>query len=111
MPRRRRAPVGMPFFTSPSPGRGSWPPPVTKGPNAPIPEKRPEVLAKIIARLEEKPQGFRFNYSNGEFISSSLCVARTFEDVAKVEALDTPDYKAYYDEANKLWWRHGGCFD
>jgi len=99
----------MPFFTAPS--RGYREPTVTLGTEMPIPEKRPEVLAKIVARLEEKPEGFRFNYSNGEFITSSLACARTFEGCAKVASLDTSDYTVHFDPVTKIYWRNTGCFD
>ena len=98
------------FFMT-APVRGWREPPVTLGTPQPIPEKRPEILAKIVAKLEAQPEGFRQDYSNGEFISSSLCIARTFEACKAVRTLDTNSYTVHYDEVNKLFWRHGGCFD
>ena len=86
-------------------------PTVTLGPEAPIPEKRSATLAKIKARLVECPGGFRFSYSNGEFITSSLCIAKTFEDCKAVRTLDTNSYVVHYDPATELFWRHGGFFD
>jgi len=98
------------YFTRPS--FGSYrEPEVTLGAPQVIPEKRPNVLEKILKRLEEKPEGFRFDYSNGEFTSSSLCIAKTFEDCKNVRTLDTNSYTVHHDEANNLFWRHGGCFD
>lgn len=87
------------------------PPAVTLGEPKAIPEPRPEVLAKIVARMDAEPTGFLFTYSNGEFISSSLCIARTFEDCKAVRTLDTSSYTVHFDAATKLFWRHGGFFD
>lgn len=97
------------FFTAPS--RGYREPEVTLGKPEPIPERRPEILEKILKKLEAQPEGFRQDYSNGEFISSSLCIAKTFEACKAVRTLDTSSYTVHYDEKNQLFWRHGGCFD
>jgi hypothetical protein len=86
-------------------------PTVTRGPDQALPEKRPNVIEKIKARLVEKPKGFRFDFSNGEFISSSLCIASTFEDCKAVRTLDTSSYTVHFDPTLKVFWRHGGCFD
>lgn len=97
------------FFTAPP--RNWREPEVTLGEPKPIPEKRPEIIQKILSKLEAQPEGFRQDYSNGEFISSSLCIAKTFEDCKKVRTLDTNSYTVHFDEANGLYWRHGGFFD
>ncbi len=85
-------------------------PAVTQGPDQPIPETRPEVLARIKERLEREG-AFRQEYSNGEFISSSLAVGKTFEACKAVRTLDGAGYTVHWDEKNQLFWRRTGCFD
>lgn len=100
----------LPFWTVPS--RGYTPPPVKKGDTRPLPEKRKTVLDKIMKRLDEEKRAIRQEYSNGEFISSSIIVGKKFEEVAdrKLE-LDGGGDEAHFDPELKLWWRKGGCFD
>jgi hypothetical protein len=58
------------------------------------------------------PKGHRQNFSNGEFISSSLIIGKTFEAVAdRTLDLDGAGYVAHYDPVLKIYWRPGGCFD
>lgn len=96
------------FLTSPM--RGYREPEVTLGEPKPLPETRPEIVAKIVARLDATGP-FRQNYSNGEFITSSLAIARTFEEAKAVQALDTSSYTVHYDENLKIYWRRTGSFD
>ena len=110
--KKRRTTRSNPSFYFTAPSRSGWREPEVKlGEPKPIPESRPEVLAKILAKLEAQPEGFRQDYSNGEFISSSLCIAKTFEACKKVRTLDTNSYTVHHDEKNGLFWRHGGFFD
>lgn len=88
----------------------NWRPTVTKGHDLPIPESRPDVLQKILKRLD-KEGPFLQRYSNGEFITSSIAVARTLEECKKVQVLDCAGHVIHYDPVNKLFWRHGGSFD
>ena len=90
-------------------GFGYREPAVTRGEDKPIPENRPEVLQKILAKLQEGP--FLQQYSNGEFTSSSIAVAKTFEECKNVRVLETPGYTVHFDPVNNLFWRRGGCFD
>jgi hypothetical protein len=83
---------------------------VKAGPDMPIPESRPDVLKKIQERLDAEGS-FRQNYSNGEFISSSIAVSRTFEGCKSVQVLECPGYTIHFDSAQNLYWRRGGCFD
>lgn len=84
-------------------------PAVTRGPNMPLPESRPEIVAKILARLENGP--FLQQYSNGEFTSSSIAVGRTLEACKGVRVLECAGYTVHYDEKLDLFWRRGGSFD
>lgn len=88
-----------------SPG-DSW----SRHADLPIPESRPDVLKKIQERLDAEGS-FRQNYSNGEFISSSIAVSRTFEGYRGVEVLECPGYTIHHDVEHNLYWRRAGCFD
>lgn len=83
---------------------------LTDGGPKPLPESRPHILARMQTEVNAHTF-FRQDYSNGEFISSSLCVANTFSNLAKCRTLEAPGYTAHWCEANKLWWRRGGSFD
>jgi len=75
-----------------------------------IPETRKDVLKKIVAKLD-KDGPFLQHYSNGEFTTSSLAIAKTFDECARVQVLECPGYTVHYDEILDLFWRRGGCFD
>jgi hypothetical protein len=83
---------------------------VTAGSDQGIPESRPDVLKKIQERLDAEGS-FRQNYSNGEFISSSIAVSRTFEGCKSVQVLECPGYTIHHDVEHDLYWRRAGCFD
>ena len=76
---------------------------------APLPENREGVLNSIKERL--KKGSFRQDYGNGEFICSSLCIAKTLEELKRVETLEGESFVAHYDEKLEVYWRQGGCFD
>lgn len=85
-------------------------PAVTLGTPMPIPEVRSEVLQKIDERLDTKGP-FLQEYSNGEFTSSSLAVARTFDECKAVRTLDGAGYTIHHDAVLNIYWRKGGCWD
>ena len=89
------------------------PPPIQDGGKLSIRgrESREELLIKFLVELDTK-NSFRQNYSNGEFICSSLIIGKTFKSVCdeKLE-LDGAHSVAYFDEELSLWWREGGYFD
>ena len=91
-------------------GRPYREPEVVQGPDAPIPEERPDVLEKILNRLTTEGAHLQ-QYSNGEFTTSSLAVGLTFDDCKGVQVLETPGYTVHYDKALGLFWRQGGCWD
>lgn len=97
-----------PFLTSPSWGWREVE--VTLGEPKPLPESRPEIISKIIDRLN-RDGPFRQQYSNGEFVTSSLAIARTFEEAKAVPTLDTSSYTVHYDAALNVYWRRTGSFD
>ncbi len=76
----------------------------------PLPETRPDILVRMQSEVNSHT-GYLQTYSNGEFISRSLAVANTLENLQKVRTLDNPSNTAYWCSTNKLWWREGGCFD
>lgn len=106
----RPAPLPLPFLTAPSRRGGYREPPVTRGADAPLPESRHDVRARLLARLDREG-AFRQDYSNGEFTSSSLVVARTMEDALRVAVLEAPGYTVHFDAVNNVFWRRGGSFD
>lgn len=85
-------------------------PPVTQGPDMPIPEARPEVLEKIVDRLA-KEGAFLQRYSNGEFTASSLALGLTLEGCMGVQVLETPGRTVHFDKELGFYWRQGGCWD
>lgn len=105
---RKRGMMSGPFWTGG--GRGFREPAVTRGEDKPVPERRPEILTKIVKKLDDAGP-FLQQYSNGEFTSNSLAVARTLEECKAVRVLESPGYQVHYDPVNNLFWRHGGCFD
>lgn len=85
-------------------------PTVTRGPDMPIPETRPDVLKGMLDRLDREG-AFLKRYSNGEFTSSSLAIARTEHECKRVQVLECPGYTVHFDAANNVFWRRGGCWD
>ena len=84
---------------------------VIDGGEAVIDERREHILDKISRELETA-EAYRQNYSNGEFISNSLIVGRTFEAVSGRELeLDGAARVAFHDVKRNWWWRQGGCWD
>jgi hypothetical protein len=100
----------MPFFTAYHPYRL---PAVRNGEDKPLPENRKDVIARMIASLALKPEkGYRQNYTNGEFISSSLIIGHSLKAVSdRTLDLDGASDTAHFDPELRLWWRAGGCFD
>jgi hypothetical protein len=86
-------------------GRG-----VEPGQDQALPESRPDVLKSIQERLDNEG-AFLQRYSNGEFISSSYAIGRTYEECSRVPVLETPGYTVHFDAANNLYWHRGGCSD
>lgn len=84
-------------------------PAVTLGEPKPMPEARPEVVAMIVERLEKG--AFLQQYSNGEFTSSSIAVARSFEKCKNVQVLECAGYTVHHDVTLAIFWRRGGSFD
>lgn len=89
-------------------------PSVTDGGQRSLPESREDIVSKIMDQLTAsgaKP-AIRQEYSNGEFISSSLIVGTSFAAVAdRALDLDGAQHVAFFDSDLGLWWRRGGCFD
>lgn len=85
-------------------------PTVTLGEPKPMPEKRQDVIDRMLSRLAEQGP-FLMQFSNGEFVSSSIALARTFEECAKVRVLEAPGYTVHHDEKLGVFWRRGGSFD
>jgi hypothetical protein len=97
------------FWTSPVPYSL---PSVKRGDEKSLPENRPAIIEKIRRRLEEEKKAIRQNYSNGEFITSSIIIGTRFEEVAdRRMELDGAANEAHYDPKLGWWWRRGGCFD
>jgi len=103
---------------------------VTRGEDAPLPEKREAILEKILTRLSlaenahEKEKldrnlpplhtnpAIRQDYSNGEFTSSSIIVSRTEKGAMRKDLeLEVAERTVHFDAQLKLWWRQGGSFD
>lgn len=99
------------FWTVPD--KNYRPPDITKGTPKAIPETRKDVVKKILKRVKDaKGKSIRFDYSNGEFITSSLVVGPTFNSVTDRSIdLDTSYDIAHRDSKLKVWWRHGGFSD
>lgn len=87
--------------------RGYREPEVKRGEDLLIPETRQEVLSRIIEKLD-KDDPFLQQYSNGEFTSSSLTVAYSFEECKKVRVLETPGYTVHKDPILGIFWRRCG---
>jgi hypothetical protein len=86
-------------------------PKIINGGEKPLPETREEVLNKYVPRLEEKDP-VSIHYSNGEFISRSLILSKSFYGICNRSLdLESSSFTAFLDEEKKLWWREGGCFD
>lgn len=89
-------------------------PKVQMGGKDKLPESRSEVIFKILDRLTGAgaPEAIRQEYSNGEFITSSLIIGTTLAAVSdRKHDLDGAGHTAYFDPDLGLWWRRGGCFD
>lgn len=80
-----------------------------------LPESREDIRNSILDKLADAPAGtdaIRQDYSNGEFISSSLIVGTTLESVQNRKLdLDGADHTAYYDAELGVYWRRGGSWD
>lgn len=89
-------------------------PAIVRGADKAIPETREDVLSSIIDRLTAKdaPAAITQNYSNGEFISSSLIVGLTAAAVANRSLEhECAGYTIHFDAALGLFWRTGGSSD
>lgn len=87
-------------------------PPIVDAGIMPLPEKRADVVKKMLGNLSETKTVFRQNYSNGEFITSSTIIGKTFADVSdRALDLECAGNSAYFDDKLEIWWRTGGSFD
>ena len=88
-------------------------PRVRDGGELALPESRPDVITRILQRLDEASGGpTRQDYSNGEFVSSSLILGRTLAQVADRRMdLEAAGHTAHWDPKLGLWWRRGGSWD
>jgi len=107
--RRRRVPrPPLPFLTG---GDVYKPPTVSLGGEQPLPEKREDIVLKMLCALDTSPV-YRQDFSNGEFTSNSLIVSKTVAGIGdRSKDLECAGDVAYFDPALKIFWRQGGCFD
>ncbi len=95
---------------------GLGPQPVQDGGEKQLSENRDEVVARMLERLKaEEAKGnkaYRQDYSNGEFVSDSIIIGRTFAAVASRKLdYECAGDEAYFDPALQIYWRRGGSFD
>lgn len=92
--------------------RTVWRPPTVKnGGSQPLRETRPDVLERMLARLE-KEGTYRQDYSNGEFTSRSVVLSKTFEGAADRKwDLECAHDVAHFDSKLVVWHRETGSFD
>lgn len=92
------------------PSSGYRQPQIRDGGKKKVPEKRDEILIKVLVKLDEQDP-FRQSYGR-EFVEDSIIFSKTFKGVCdrKIE-FDAASDTAYFDSELEIWWRKGGFFD